>query len=301
MAPTLLTLPRELRELIYGHYFAAYSACTHGGSVQVFKEPKKFTSARSWCPQINSKHACLEGGVTRYTAEWVERVSFNVTEEFIEQARNDEMESWSEYKPECCTGIPHDLLLVNKVIYHEASEKFLQLPVHFKFPESDITAFARRWHHASPEKNVRSIVVEWTTHEWFPRRWGVETESAVGDWTLALLATTFPAVEHVKVHLGEHNPHRYYSALRSHLESFRLLKDINILDEDIERGTYVECTNMAMGYTPMFSAPCKMNGCWVRIWDPVAYEKGRQKEREEYEASRDRRISMESEGDDTGE
>ncbi|KAK4891699.1 hypothetical protein LTR27_009707 [Elasticomyces elasticus] len=289
MAPTLLTLPLELRQLIYGHYFAAYSACPHGGSVQVFKEPKNFTSARSWCPAINKKHACLEGGQTKFTSEWIERVSFDVTAEFIEEARSDEREGWSGYKPECCTGSPHDLLLVNKVIYHEASEMFLQLPVHFKFPERTLQpslavgATLRRRRMYGPSLSSGQ------------RRNGFQGVGA--SKPKHSLPPLHIAVDHFEVHLGEHNPHRYYSALRSHLESFRLLKNIDILDEDIERGTYVECTNMAMGYTPMFSAPCKMNGCWVKIWDPVAYEM----EREEYEASRDRRISLETEGDNTGE
>ncbi|KAK5706089.1 hypothetical protein LTR97_001075 [Elasticomyces elasticus] len=269
MAPTLLTLPLELRQMIYGHYFAAYSACPHGGGLRLFREPKNFTSPISWCPKINKKHACLEGGETIYTSEWAERVSFEVTKEFLEECRSDEKDFWSKYKPQCCTGNPHDLLLVNKQIWQEAAEVFLHaLPFHFRFPETRTGNFSAGWQSISIFRHLRSIIVDWDIKpEDWPRFGGYYvSETSTFSW----LASTFPNVERVEVRIRIKDAVSY-ERVRLGLEGFRRLREIDIRDEKIERAS-MQRREVRQGRLPLYPVQCKINGRVVELGDRLMEE-----------------------------
>ncbi|KAK4891704.1 hypothetical protein LTR27_009712 [Elasticomyces elasticus] len=234
MAPavTFFTLPRELRDLVYEYHFAEGWACRLGHKLQ---------------PRQDSDQSCTDTEnpipwPTDYTT--ARRVCFCNLEDF-------------EILSSCVSKI--SLLLSNKNICYEASEVFLrQVPVHFMFPGVDPVAFAQRWQHASPAKNVRSIVIEWTMEE------SEENEDATNA-TLALLTTTFPAVERVKIIMSlpdnakRYMTRRYYDVLRKQLPGFRGLKEICIDDEDNERWCR-EGEAVERGKRPPFLVPTIVNG-----------------------------------------
>ncbi|KAK5739147.1 hypothetical protein LTR17_005448 [Elasticomyces elasticus] len=232
MALTFLDLPPELRDLVYSIYFADYASCSHGGCLQA-DEARATTSP--WCPAIETLQADPDGydelgdvdnADDNEIAEMLQRMYATAAIRRLEQAH------FSDHPPDCSEGNPINLLHVNRNVSQGASEVFLQtIPVRFKFPQTKVAAFLRRWRDADPEKHVRSIIVSWKPTDWEEKA----PQNLLVDVTLRLLTRTFPNVTRVEVWFSHDNPTSYYHALEQHLPKFSHLTEVEINDEDPPR------------------------------------------------------------------
>ncbi|KAK5677108.1 hypothetical protein LTS10_010297 [Elasticomyces elasticus] len=202
MALTFLDLPPELRDFVYSIYFAEYASCSHGGCLQADEAP---ATTRPWCPAIETLQADPNG-----------------YDELGDVDNADDNEI-AEMLQHCSEGNPINLLHVNRNVSQGASEVFLQtIPVRFKFPQTKVAAFLRRWRDADPEKHVRSIIVSWKPTDWEEKA----PQNLLVDVTLRLLTRSFPNVTRVEVWFSRDNPTSYYHALEQHLPGFSQLTEV---------------------------------------------------------------------------
>ncbi|KAK3620950.1 hypothetical protein LTR56_023086 [Elasticomyces elasticus] len=209
MAPTLMTLPPEIREVIYEFYFVSYGACTHPGGLNKFKHNDP--GAQPWCSEVEEWQALNKKPAEPATHD----------PHYVCEAEYD----WAYHPPSYPAGRPVNLLVVNRLVYQEAREVFVrQIPFRFVFPRSHVDLFLWRYRHAAPGRNVRSLVVEWTEEEWDDAIYGGGGQyRTLPDHWLPLLAKTFPAVERLEICLTKCNPLAYYFAIRDHLPCFQSL------------------------------------------------------------------------------
>ncbi|KAK4958808.1 hypothetical protein LTR10_003605 [Elasticomyces elasticus] len=229
MALTFLDLPPELRDVVYSMCFAEYASCSHGGCFQADEVP---TTTGSWCPAIESLQADPDGygelgdvdnADDNEIAEMLQRMYATAATRRMEQAH------YSDHPPDYGEGNPINLLHVNRTVRQGASEVFLRtMPINFRLPQVDIAAFTRRWRQADPEKQVRSIIVNWKPTHWE----GEAPQNLLMNVTLRLLTRTFPKVTRVEVWFGRDDPTSYYHALKQHLPGFSQLKEVEINDGD---------------------------------------------------------------------
>ncbi|KAK5723767.1 hypothetical protein LTR15_005467 [Elasticomyces elasticus] len=235
MAPTFMTLPPEIREVIYEFYFASYGACTHRKGLTVFEQTDP--GAQPWCSEVKEWQALIEKPAEPATHD----------PHYVCEAEY----YWAYHPPSCPAGRPVNLLVVNKLVYREAREVFVrQIP----------------FRHAAPGRNVRSLVVEWIEEEWDDAIYGGGGQyRTLPDHWLPLLAKTFPAVERLEICLTKCNPLAYYFAIRDHLPRFRSLQHF-VLTDTVYKAQGL-AYSMVQEWVRDLAIPITFNRRKVEAWD----------------------------------